>query len=99
MSLLNHDPRSVIVGLWAISVPNKVSIINRITSFQKEIGPLKVYRAQIATRPDILIFDGVTLGDTVLNTVHVNNTGNADLIVTEILHGIVYSSDSLRGSS
>jgi len=84
VSQLDFDPRNVIVRLRTISHAGTVGVISRITSYQKEIGPLDIRRAEVAATPDTVRFAGITLGDTVSAILTVTNIGNEPLEVSDV---------------
>jgi hypothetical protein len=81
--LLPFDPRDVILRLRVIEIPKRVSVIQHVAPYLKEIGPVIPYRQMIST-VDVLSFPAVTLGDTTSVNLQVTNRGTADLTITNI---------------
>jgi uncharacterized repeat protein (TIGR01451 family) len=84
VSTLSFDPRDVILRLRVISNPMRVGLIQRVPSYNLEVGRIDVRRAVIGTSADELAFPTVTVGDTVALHITVSNRGNDTLTVGSI---------------
>jgi hypothetical protein len=84
VSRLPFDSRGVVLRLRAVSTPLRVSLIERISSHNTEIGHIEPKRPEIASSTDLLSFATLTVGDTTSSVVSISNTGNELLTVTDI---------------
>jgi len=85
ISLVPFDSRDVVVRMKAIENPVHVSDIRSIHSFQSFVGQVLPIRSEISTPAKALVFETVTVGDTVSAGLIVSNTGTSDLTILDVL--------------
>ncbi|MEE9270213.1 MAG: FlgD immunoglobulin-like domain containing protein, partial [Candidatus Krumholzibacteria bacterium] len=76
--------RNVILRLRTIEIPRRVSFIQHVASYQKQVGPIVPSRPELTASADSLSFATVTVGDTVSLDLRIENTGNQALTITSV---------------
>jgi hypothetical protein len=80
--LLDFDRPDVVLRLRVVEIPTRVSVIQHIAPYVKEVGSIEPYRPMIATNTSALTFSTVTLGDTTAVPFVIRNAGNLPLEIT-----------------
>ncbi|MBN2070074.1 MAG: VCBS repeat-containing protein [Candidatus Krumholzibacteriota bacterium] len=92
VSSLPFDDRDIILRLKTISDPKRVSLIQQIPSYMKNVGPIEPSRPELTVPEHLISFPTITVGDTTLFDMTVLNTGNELLSIT----GVSFPSTEIR---
>lgn len=79
------DQRNVMLRLRTVSVPRRVSLIQSVSSYLKDVGRLTPLRPEISLSTPVVSFPTVTVGDTSSAEIVVRNVGNLALSTSDII--------------
>ena len=84
VSTLPFDDRDVVLRVRTVSNPGRVSIVQRVPVYHREMGPIEPARPEIAPSASVISFPVITVGDSVASSVTLTNAGNLTLSIAAV---------------